>query len=91
MTNDCPLLAHKTEEKQIQICLNCPMPHCVLDDGDPNPFLEQRNLEIARLASQGKTINHLARQFHIHHRTVERILSQATNTERRTQNGGNHG
>ena len=81
MTNDCPLLAHKTEEKQIQICLNCPMPHCVLDDGDSNPFLDQRNLEIARLASQGKTINHLARQFHIHHRTVERILSQTAAKE----------
>jgi hypothetical protein len=62
-------------------CLDCPFPRCVeeLPLSRQKLGIEYRNREIVRLYQrEKKNVRDLARQFHIHVRTIERILKDSS-------------
>jgi len=71
----CPLIAGKTQDEEREICLNCPLPQCIFDSGAKNPFLQDRDIQIISLASQGKTVAQLAEMFNLSQRTIQRTLN----------------
>jgi len=67
----CPLIKGKTQEEEIQICLNCPFPQCLLEI--PESHLKYtRDPQIRELARQGETTAELASIFNVSERTIQR-------------------
>jgi len=71
----CPLIINKTQAEERQICLNCPLPHCVVDPGSSNSTLPLRDIQIRYLARQGATVAQLASLFDLSRRTIQRTLN----------------
>lgn len=72
----CPIIQDKTQEEEIQICLNCPFPQCVLEIPWSCPAKEIRNILIRELAQQGKSKRELANIFGLSLRATQRILQK---------------
>ena len=60
-------------------CLNCRLPICVYDEprGRRRWLRQQRDKEIVRLYTKGKSVSRLALQFNISRRTIQRTPKTA--------------
>jgi len=74
----CPLIQGKAREEEIQTCLNCPLPQCVLEIPGSCPAKEVRNIQIIELARQGKPKEELANIFNVSKRTIQRTIDYET-------------
>ena len=73
-TKGCPQ-AKELLKREVS-CLECPLPKCLLDSSiSPKTIREdRRNLEILKLLNEGKKEKELAEIFHLHIKTIQRIL-----------------
>ena len=70
----CPLVTDYLNGRQSK-CLECPLPHCILDKGGERRFLkEKRDEEIRKLWIENRSEEDLASMFGICEHTVQRII-----------------
>jgi len=60
-------------------CLNCQLPICIHDEprGRQRWLKQQRDKEIVRLYTKGKSVSRLALQFSVSRRTIQRALKRS--------------
>ena len=79
---ECELIKGKTEEEEIELCLNCPRLSCVYEFSGRLPrtsiaaMKALRNAQIKKMRKQGWTVKGLALEFNLSERTIQWVTQK---------------
>jgi hypothetical protein len=82
MKERCQLIEGKTQEEEIEICLNCPYTRCLLEVETKlkiqrqRPRTIERNEKARQFANQGATVIQIAHFLGFSERTIRRALNK---------------